>query len=517
MNDEEVSKRVLPNIFANAAFLIVNVVTGLLLVPFFIDELGIATYGIIPLATSVTSYVIMISGALNASVSRFMGVTFQNGDEKQTNRTYNTALFGLGYVAVAMIPVAIVIAVLSPFLFDIGSVLSLDVQILFACILTSMLISAWGTNFQTVFFVSNRLDLQNVIKITQLLLQTGFIVILFMAFGPSLPLVGAAYLIGAVVSTIVGYVLCRIFRPSLRIRRRSFDREHFKEIGGVSVWSLFSNIGNLLIIQMSMILSNILLGPAQSGMFNIVMMMILVLASFGVTISSVFTPLMYRSFSEGRRNDMVSVCRSAIKVVGILMAMPLAFLCVFSPEILTVWVGEDFIELSKIIWIAFPLFACIEAMEPLIPIGLVHLKVKIPGLMTFFFGIVNVILILIFVEYLEWGLRGLALAWLLSMVGKNCVFFPLYYSKVEGVSPVTFLVPMGHCILCFIVGAAMCFIVSELFTMPASLIILAVTAVALYAVYLFIISLVLLNKNEKKLVRSCLPGFISSRLPKWLL
>jgi len=41
-------------------------------VPYFINTLGVAAYGLIPLATSITGYVAIVVQSLNISVSRFL-------------------------------------------------------------------------------------------------------------------------------------------------------------------------------------------------------------------------------------------------------------------------------------------------------------------------------------------------------------------------------------------------------------------------------------------------------------
>lgn len=52
------------NLAANIAYFLVNVVIGVLLVPYFINTLGVAAYGIIPLATSITGYVAIVVQSL---------------------------------------------------------------------------------------------------------------------------------------------------------------------------------------------------------------------------------------------------------------------------------------------------------------------------------------------------------------------------------------------------------------------------------------------------------------------
>jgi O-antigen/teichoic acid export membrane protein len=60
------------NLAANIAYFLVNIVIGVLLVPYFINTLGVAAYGLIPLATSIIGYVAIVVQSLNTSVSRFL-------------------------------------------------------------------------------------------------------------------------------------------------------------------------------------------------------------------------------------------------------------------------------------------------------------------------------------------------------------------------------------------------------------------------------------------------------------
>lgn len=58
--DIKFQSRFLPNLVSNVIYFILNIIIGLALVPFFLDTLGEAAYGLVPLATSVTSYVVCV-------------------------------------------------------------------------------------------------------------------------------------------------------------------------------------------------------------------------------------------------------------------------------------------------------------------------------------------------------------------------------------------------------------------------------------------------------------------------
>jgi len=56
-------------------------------VPEFIGTLGVAAYGLIPLAASITIYVTILT-YLNIAVSRFLTVDLHQGNYKKVNKTW---------------------------------------------------------------------------------------------------------------------------------------------------------------------------------------------------------------------------------------------------------------------------------------------------------------------------------------------------------------------------------------------------------------------------------------------
>ena len=107
------------NLVANIAYLVINVIIGLVLVPYFVSTLGVAAYGIIPLATSITGYVAIVVQSLNTAISRFLTVDLQSGDYGEANKTFNTAFFGLSGVILLMVPVVFIVAWFSPSIFNV--------------------------------------------------------------------------------------------------------------------------------------------------------------------------------------------------------------------------------------------------------------------------------------------------------------------------------------------------------------------------------------------------------------
>ena len=69
-NNQLLAAQLPRNLLANIAYFLVSVGIGVLLVPYFISTLGVAAYGLIPLAASITGYVAIFVQSLNTVVTR---------------------------------------------------------------------------------------------------------------------------------------------------------------------------------------------------------------------------------------------------------------------------------------------------------------------------------------------------------------------------------------------------------------------------------------------------------------
>src|SRR4051812_795311 len=72
-------RRLSINIVANVLGFAVTTAVGIFLTPYLIRHLGVAAYGVIPLATTVSSYLTIVTLVVNAAVARFITVSLQRG------------------------------------------------------------------------------------------------------------------------------------------------------------------------------------------------------------------------------------------------------------------------------------------------------------------------------------------------------------------------------------------------------------------------------------------------------
>ena len=82
------------NLCANLGQLGLSLVVGVWYVPFLVHHLGPAAYGLIPLASSLTAYMALITLGLNPAVGRYLTIALEQEDHHKANLIFNTSFWG---------------------------------------------------------------------------------------------------------------------------------------------------------------------------------------------------------------------------------------------------------------------------------------------------------------------------------------------------------------------------------------------------------------------------------------
>ncbi len=493
------------NIIANVVYFLINILIGIFLVPYFISTLGVAAYGLIPLATSITGYVAIVVQSLNTSVSRYLTVDLQRGNYEAANRTFNTAIFALSALVALMIPIVILFAYFIPGIFNVPAGQKNDAILLFLGVCASFLIRSWSGNFTVQLFACNRLDLQNLVNITNIFIQTGLILVLFTIYGPNLAFIGAAYMAGAIAASVLAIILAKRVCPFLKLSSRSFDRSQLKVLGSMSGWVIVNQIGTLLFLQIDIIVVNVLLGATSAGEYAIALMWVVLLRGITDVFTAALTPMIFTYYAKGQIETLTKVMASAVKIMGIWIALPVGLICGFAPQILTIWVGSKFAFLAPLMVLLTIHLVLNLAIIPLFSINVAYNKVRLPGILTLVMGIGNLSLAVALALLFGWGYYGVAAAGAIVLTLKNAVFTPWYAAKIMNVRSNTFIRSMLPGVFITIGLIAGSFILGS-FIPIHSLLSLILVGGTISVVYLILVWKFMLSNFELELFGSYLPA-----------
>ena len=80
------------NLITNVMCLIANVLVGLLYTPYLVKELGVVTYGVLPIALVVNQYIIILTDSLQSSVTRFYSLEYRQKNYKKASVYFSSAI-----------------------------------------------------------------------------------------------------------------------------------------------------------------------------------------------------------------------------------------------------------------------------------------------------------------------------------------------------------------------------------------------------------------------------------------
>lgn len=376
-------------------------------------------------------------------------------------------------------------------------------------------------------FAYNRLDLRNYVNITNLVVQLFLVIVLFLCLGPSLVLVGCSYLAAAGAAFVMAFILSRRQCPFLEISPKYFVRSSFGELVGTAGWFAFISIGNLLFMNVALIIVNKLFGEVAGTEYSLALMWGTLLFSIAGLVTNVFAPMFFSYYAKSDAAGLIRFGSFSIRCTGLFMALPIGLICVFAPQLLTLWVGAEYAKLAPLVWIiVLPVLVRVQA-GCIYPIYVAYKMVRAPAVATCIVGVLNVVLALSLPTVFNIGMYGVACASAISMVLFSVGFSSLYNAYVAGAPRFEFLKQMvvgvcalgvlcvaGSVIMSILAGAG---IVTSSVVTISTLPTLILVGFGIAVAYLLFVLNIVLRPEEREMIRSCLPRVCQRRIPSWLL
>ncbi len=494
------------NVGSNLALIALNMGVALWFTPYLIGILGVAVYGVATLATSVATYMAVVDSALNKALGRYLTIEIRQQQFEAANRTFNTAL-GLSLaVGAALLPLIGLFSFLAPRLFDTPVGQESATQWVFAAALLSYLLIVIRGVFTTSPFAVNRIDLQNLVQASGILIRVvATVLLLSLVVPPSVSMIGTGVLVGMLVSTFLAWLVMRRLTPQLKIDLRRFNRAQLSSLFGISSWVFINEIGSLLSLNIDQIVVNVRLGAEIQGSYALALQWSVLLLTLGRAASTALAPLMMIQYASGQLDQLAATSRRAVKYLGLCMALPVGLIVGFGPALLRVWVGPQFESLSLVLAvIVFPL--CVyNAVVPLFTIQIAYNRVRLPAFVSFATGVANLILSLWWVGLGRLGL-GVALASAVALAFRFVIFTPYYSARIQSLPWHTYY-PALLIITASAVGTALASrFLSQYWVLDRWLALLGACA-AVGLVYVAVVYVVGLSSAEKLEVQSLLQRY----------
>lgn len=427
------------NIVSNVVYYLFSILINIWFTPYLIRHLGISAFGIVPLATTVVSYLSVLTLVLNAAVGRFITVSLEKGNIDDARGYFNTSLVAsLSFVAVTL-PVCTWLALHPAWFFSIPRGLESQAQLLFICTVAMFMLTVVSAPFDVATFCRNRFDIRNVLAIMASLLRVLLVVAFFKWLPAAVWQVGVGLAAASALSLGGSIWAWRRLTPELGVDLRSFSSEAFAKLRGTGSWIALNQIGTLLLLSIDLLVVNRMLGPEAGGRYASVMQWSSLLRGLGTTIAGVLAPTVIYYYARNEIDQMIAFARQAVKFLGLFLALPVGLVSGLAKPLLLVWLGPGYVSLAPLM-LVMTVHLCLNlGYLPLHNIAVATNHVRVPGIVQIVIGVVNLALAIVLAGPMGWGMYGVAAAGGIVLVFRNILFTPYYGALILKRRPLIFM------------------------------------------------------------------------------
>lgn len=496
MNEKKQTKI---NLYTNVLALLANVIVGIYYTPYLVNSLGLAAYGVLPLALIINQYIGVATQTLTHAYTRFYSVALQKGDYVEASKDISTSLVVVLLISVLLVPVGIGIVCNVDSLFQIPPHLLDSARILFGFTILSFVVSLLSSLLNVTLYAINRLDLMNMMKIIRVVFKLFFVIVLFEMVKVDVSFVGLTNLLTEVLILVVSLYLFFRFKPSeVKLSLALFDKAILCSILGMSVWVLIQLCGDTLLYRTDNLIVNHYWGTEASGALGAISEIGNYVSIIVSVIGSLFGPLILASYAKGNHEEVKSLFLEQSTIVGCLSAILAGTISGCASSILDNWLSND---MGKYSWwlmmkmVVLPYYAAGGIM------AFVYRswnKMRLPAIGTIIIGAIDIAILIGMCEI--WKPNDAMPVLVVSAVFSimqcfvlNVVAVCKIYKDCKARILPLFLKITTSFWLCMVCG----FIVTSLLQVK-SLLALGVVLVLIAVVMLVFVLFVVLNKEEKK-------------------
>ena len=349
--------RVAHNALLNFLGLAVPLALAFFIVPVAALNLGPARFGLLGLAWAITEYLTLFDLGLGRALVKFVADALHYESPKISEIV---SLSMAAQLAAGLVGGAIIVLV-APFLvrdvFKVSPALAGEALGVFRVVGISVPVVLLMSGQRAVLEGAQRFDLSASLKMVGSVASLS-IPALGAVLGVSLP----SIMLGVLVSRLVvcGFYSVAIRRavPDLRWVR-SRDWSLLRQLVSFGGWVLVSNTVSPLLVYFDRFALGSIAGLAATGFYTAPYEGVVRLLLIPVSIFGSLLPALTSAEASRDQVRFMQMASSSERVLAPLMALPLAAVFVFAPEILRVWLGGQYAAQSTVAlrWLAVGVFA----------------------------------------------------------------------------------------------------------------------------------------------------------------
>jgi len=338
------------NVLMNYTVMAVEMVIGVLLLPFNIAHLGKSAYGLLVLAASVTIYFSMLDLGYGDAQVKFAALYRARRDSTALNKIVSTLFFvftGIGLIAFG---IAVLIAFNMQNIFNLNAEQAATGRKVLLIVSTYVALGFPFSVFGGIVNGFQRNYVNGVVAIvTSVVAAVVNIAVLLAGYG-IVAMVAATTGVRILSYLVYRMNAYRVF-PMLRIRPRHFSRKHLKEVTGFSTYLLIIDLANKINYSTDTLVIGAFLNTAVIATWTVAQRLADTTQRLTGQLNGALFPVIVDNATVGE-NDRLRLM--FVQGTRLSLAMVLLFatgMIVLARPVVLVWVGPQFLESIPVIYI----------------------------------------------------------------------------------------------------------------------------------------------------------------------
>lgn len=427
--DRQIYRRLMRNTISNYAGAFFDLAVGFLMTPFLLHHLGVATFGIWMLVSSLAGYGKLFDFGIYGAVTKYVAEYRATGEIEQGRRLISASLFLYMILGLAVVVLSVAIAPLLPDLFNVPdadrTTAVRTVILMGVWVGLSVTCAAPGAILQGL----HRFDALNLVQMLGVVVSTTAMVVVLLLGGG---IVGLA--MANIATTLVSWSLmlwlANRFAPELRPGWRDFDRASIRKVISFSSSIFMGQLANRLQTKTDLIVIGVIMSASSVTPYGIAWRLSESTRRIVTQFSRALLPMASELHAQGDDRRLRSLYIMSVRLTLVIsLAIAGVFIGLAGP-FLTVWVGAEFAEYSYLVTLLM-LAAIISLSQwPAAAILQGMARYRLLAISAVISGLVNLALSILL--GLQFGLIGVALGTLIPTTVESFGFILPYTMRVLG-------------------------------------------------------------------------------------
>ncbi len=427
---------------------VVNVVGGLVLMPFIVSTLGDKQYGFWVLIGTFIGYYGLLDFGIMQAVQRFVSRAVGADDTQDANTVVNTSLALYIIIGVFVLLISGIVVLLAPVFIKDKNNLHIF-RLIIPLLSLSLAIGFPMRVFKGMLIAHLRFDLNAIAEIISNILRIALVLVLLKR-GEGILILALVTFLTQVVMHVLTIIFAKVTIKEMRLSFKLVKKSKIKDIFNYSWITVVIAIATMVRFRVSAFIIAASLGLKEVTIYSISLRLIEYYNEAMRSSMGIFLPVF--SQYEGK-DDYDSLRKQYVfisKIAGYLGLLIGCTLVLFGSEFIRRWMGEAYGQSYSlmIILVVANVFASMQIISAGMLYGISKHKFYIPANVAE--ALVNVVLSVVLVRY--YGLYGIALGVSIPLFIVKLFVEPIYVCKVIKLNIKEYYIKTVFPVIIFAVG-----------------------------------------------------------------